>query len=214
MQKNFTGLKQLTRSLELKALKDSGEFEGYGSVFDNEDSGGDVVAKGAFRNSLMSKPLNQVKMLFNHDPAQPIGSWTELKEDERGLYVKGQIITAVAKGAEVLALMQAKVLDGLSIGYRTVVSELDHDTYVRKLIEVDLWEVSVVTFPMNTQARVDAVKNATPRDVEKTLRDAGFAAAYAKAVANHGAVKANELMGKQRDAAVQADANWARNLWS
>jgi HK97 family phage prohead protease len=206
-------LKTYTRPLEIKELKDSGEFEGYGSIFDVEDNGGDVVVRGAFRNSISSKPLTSIKMLFQHDPAMIIGKWEELREDERGLYVKGQIIPAIAKGAEVLAMMQAKVLDGLSIGFRTVKSELDHETYSRKLLEVDLWEVSVVTFPMNTQARVDAVKNATPRDVEKTLRDAGYPNAYAKAVANHGAVKANELMGKQRDAAVQADVDFVRNLW-
>lgn len=206
-------LKTYTRPLEIKALSDSGEFEGYGSVFDTEDNGGDVVVKGAFRASLSSKPLTAIKMLFQHDPAMIIGKWEELREDDRGLYVKGQIIPAIAKGAEVLAMMQAKVLDGLSIGFRTVKSELDHETYLRKLLEVDLWEVSVVTFPMNTQARVDAVKNATPRDVEKTLRDAGYPNAYAKAVATHGAVKANELMGKSRDAAVQADVDFVRNLW-
>lgn len=206
-------LKTYTRPLEIKALSDSGEFEGYGSVFDTEDNGGDVVVKGAFRASLSSKPLTAIKMLFQHDPAMIIGKWEELREDDRGLYVKGQIIPAIAKGAEVLAMMQAKVLDGLSIGFRTVKSELDHETFLRKLLEVDLWEVSVVTFPMNTQARVDAVKNATPRDVEKTLRDAGYPNAYAKAVATHGAVKANELMGKSRDAAVQADVDFVRNLW-
>ena len=197
-------LKTYTRPLEVKKLTDSGEFEGYGSVFDTEDNGGDVVAKGAFRNSLGSKPLTAIKMLFQHDPSQIIGKWDEIREDERGLYVKGTIIPAIAKGAEVLTMMQAKVLDGLSIGFKTVRSELDHDTYTRKLLEVDLWEISVVTFPMNTQARVDAVKNATPRDVEKILRDAGLPNNYAKLVANHGAAKANELVSKQRDAAAKA----------
>lgn len=207
-------LKTHTGKLEMKKLTEDGEFEGYGSVFDVEDGGADIVMPGAFAQTLKDKGPASVKMLWQHDPASPIGVWSEMKEDTRGLWVKGKILTAVAKGAEALALMQAKVIDGLSIGFRTVTSEFDHETYVRRLKELDLWEVSVVTFPMNTQARVDRVKNATPRDVEKTLRDAGFAANYAKAVATHGAVKANELMGKQRDAAAQADLNWARNLFT
>lgn len=193
-----------TGKLDIKKLTENGEFEGYGSVFDVEDGGGDIMVRGAFRKSLNDKPLTSIKMLWQHDASQPIGVWEELKEDEHGLFAKGKIVKESRVGSEALALMRAGALDGLSIGFRTVKAEFDHDTLVRKLLEVDLWEVSVVTFPMNTHARVDRVKNATPRDVEKTLRDAGFAANYAKAVASHGAVRANELMGKQRDAAAQS----------
>lgn len=193
-----------TRPLEIKTLSDSGEFEGYGSVFDVEDNGGDMVMKGAFNASIQSKSAASIKMLFQHDPSSIIGKWEDIREDDKGLYVKGKIIPAISKGAEVLAMMQAKVLDGLSIGFRTKKYEIDTETYFRKLLEIDLWEVSVVTFPMNTQARVNAVKNATPRDVEKILREAGLPNNYAKLVASHGTTKANELVGKQRDVAAQA----------
>lgn len=207
-------LKNYTRQLEVKKLTEEGEFEGYGSVFDVEDGGGDIVERGAFRNTLANKPIKSIKMLFQHDPAQIVGKWDEIVEDERGLLVRGTIIKSIQRGAEVLTMMQAGVLDGLSIGYRTVKSQFDHDTGYRKLLEVDLWEISVVTFPMNTQSRVDRVKSATPRDVERILREGGLPSNYAKLVASHGATKANEMVGKQREAAAQGDLDFVRNLFA
>jgi HK97 family phage prohead protease len=97
-------------------------------------------------------------MLFQHDPAMPIGVWKDIREDSRGLFVRGRLMPEVAKAREVLALMRAGAIDGLSIGFRTVRGRTDAKSGVRRLIEVDLWEISVVTFPMLPAARVSAVK--------------------------------------------------------
>jgi HK97 family phage prohead protease len=154
---------QLTHQLDLKEIKDDGEFEGYGAVFGNVDQHDDIIEKGAFRRTLSEKPLSAIKMLFQHDSHQPIGIWTDMKEDERGLYVKGKLLIKVQRAAEVLELMRNKVIDGLSIGYKTIKSMRDESTGIRKLLDVDLWEVSAVTFPANPQARVDAVKDSPPK---------------------------------------------------
>lgn len=135
-----------------------GEFEGYASVFGRADQGADVVQPGAFRGSLARRGARGVKMLFQHDPNQPIGFWHDIKEDSRGLYVRGQLLTQVMRGHEVWALMRAGVLDGLSIGFKAVKARRDRGQGVRRLEVVDLWEISVVTFPMLEMARVGRVK--------------------------------------------------------
>jgi HK97 family phage prohead protease len=114
-------------------------------------------------------------MLYQHDPLQPIGVWDEIREDDRGLFVKGRLTTGVARAREVLSLMRAGALDGLSIGYRTVRGRTDGKSGVRQLLEVDLWEISVVTFPMLPEARVAAVKGqaallAAIRDATAAMR--------------------------------------------
>ncbi|MEZ0468737.1 HK97 family phage prohead protease, partial [Phaeobacter sp. SYSU ZJ3003] len=109
-------------AVDLTAAADSGAIEGYASLFGIEDQGGDIVAPGAYASSLakLAQDGRRVKMLWQHDPAQPIGVWDEAREDERGLWVKGRILTEVAKGREAQALIKAGSIDGLSIGYRTV----------------------------------------------------------------------------------------------
>jgi uncharacterized protein len=131
---------------------------GYASLFGKADQGGDVVQKGAYAASLkrLGARGGRVKMLWQHDPAQPIGVWDEVHEDATGLWVKGRILTEVARGREVAALIEAGAIDGLSIGYRTVKAERDGKGQ-RLLSELELWEVSLVTFPMLPEARV-AVK--------------------------------------------------------
>ena len=130
---------------------------GYASLFGKRDQGGDVVQKGAYTASLaaLAKAGRQVKMLWQHDPTQPIGVWDEVREDAQGLFVKGRILTEVEKGREAAALLGAGAIDGLSIGYRTVKSERDGKGQ-RLLSELELWEVSLVTFPMLPEARVAA----------------------------------------------------------
>jgi HK97 family phage prohead protease len=113
-------------------------------------------------------------MLFQHDPAEPIGVWLELREDAHGLYVRGRILPEVARGREVLALMRAGALEGLSIGFRTVEGRSDPKSGVRRLSRIDLWEISVVTFPMLPEARVSAVKSDDARLVS-TIRRAAVA---------------------------------------
>ncbi len=145
------------------------EIAGYASLFDRRDQGGDRVGRGAYAASLAALDAKgcKVKMLWQHDPAQPIGVWDEVREDARGLWVKGRILTDVAKGREAAALIGAGAIDGLSIGYRTVRATKD-DTGGRLLSELELWEVSLVTFPMLSDARV-AAKSDDPG--EHLLRD-------------------------------------------
>jgi uncharacterized protein len=145
--------------LDLKRVEPDGTFAGYASLFDTEDLGHDVIAPGAFRDSLARRGAARIKMLFQHDPAEPIGVWTSLKEDARGLYAKGRLMPEVARAREVLALMRAGALDGLSIGFRAVQSRRDARTGIRRLLKVDLWEISVVTFPLLPEARVAHVKS-------------------------------------------------------
>lgn len=129
---------------------------GYASLFGKRDQGGDVVQAGAYMASLarLTAAGRRVKMLWQHDPAQPIGVWDEVREDATGLWVKGRILADVEKGREAAALLAAGAIDGLSIGYRTL--KALRDGAGRQLAELDLWEVSLVTFPMLPEARVAA----------------------------------------------------------
>jgi uncharacterized protein len=153
-------------SIEWKA-DDQGVIEGYGSVFDVVDQGGDIIAPGAFKQSLASG--RKAKMLFQHDPSAVVGVWSTLEEDQKGLRVAGKMLTSVKAGAEAYELVKAGAIDGLSIGYRTVKS-MDRNGK-RVIMQAELWEVSLVTFPMNEMARIDAVKAADmPRDeIERLL---------------------------------------------
>lgn len=156
-------------------VTDGTEIAGYASVFGKCDQGGDVVVSGAYGKSLKALEAGgrRVKMLWQHDPAQPIGVWDEVCEDERGLCVKGRILTDVEKGREAAALIGAGAIDGLSIGYRTVRAEKDGKGQ-RLLSELELWEVSLVTFPMLPDARVGA-KGDTPGATDDLLRDLAVA---------------------------------------
>ncbi|MGD9917887.1 MAG: HK97 family phage prohead protease [Paenirhodobacter sp.] len=132
-------------------------IEGYASLFGLPDQGGDVVQKGAYARSLkrLAERGGSVKMLWQHDPTQPIGVWDEIFEDARGLFVKGRLLPEVEKAREAAALIEAGAIDGLSIGYRTISAEKDAKGQ-RLLAELELWEVSLVTFPMLREARVAA----------------------------------------------------------
>ena len=145
-------------ALELKALTDEGTIEGYAAIFGNIDQGGDKMVPGAFVESLTKarQTGRTVKMLWQHDPAQPIGVWEDLAEDAKGLWGKGRLVMDVPKAREAHALLKAGALGGLSIGYRTIKASPDGN--VRMLEKVDLYEVSPVTFPMNPRAKVTAIK--------------------------------------------------------
>jgi len=137
------------------SLSDDTRIQGYASRFGEVDQGGDLVMPGAYQSSLqkLSEGGRKVKMLWQHDPAQPIGVWDEVREDETGLWVSGRLLRETQRGAEAIALIQAGALDGLSIGYRTRRSTKTKEGQ-RQLLQVDLWEVSLVTFPMLPSARV------------------------------------------------------------
>lgn len=147
-------------SLDLKSLNRDGSFSGYASVFGEVDLGKDQVERGAFRKSLAERGAADVRMLFQHDPSEPIGAWKTIREDNRGLYVEGVLSDGVARAREVHQLLKNSALDGLSIGFRTVRARTDAKSGVRRILEADLWEISVVTFPMLPSARVQNVKNA------------------------------------------------------
>ncbi len=156
--------------------KDYGTFEGYGSVFGNKDLGNDVIESGAFAKSLKRRKPQNVKLLYQHKSDMPIGVFDEIREDDHGLVVKGRLALKTQAGAEAYELLKMGALDGLSIGFRVNPKEVSYDKRGNKRIikEVDLMEVSLVTFPMNPQATVRSVKgeDISIREWEKGLRDA------------------------------------------
>jgi uncharacterized protein len=140
------------------AIADSGVFEGYASLFGLADLGKDTVVPGAFAASLARRGLAGVRMLWQHDPGEPIGRWLSIEEDARGLRVRGKLNLAVTRAREIHALMKEGAVDGLSIGYRVERARHDRVSGLRRLERLDLWEISVVTFPMRPGARVSGVK--------------------------------------------------------
>lgn len=163
------------------SLTGEAQIQGYASLFNQADQNGDVVVKGAYAASLarLATQGRSVKMLWQHDPSRPIGVWDEIREDDKGLFVKGRLLDSVQAGREALALVQAGALDGLSIGYKTVRAQKETGPAAkgRRLLEIDLWEVSLVTFPMLGTARIDAVDaphsapDPSVADMIETLRE-------------------------------------------
>lgn len=198
---------QLCRRLELKAMDDTGGFDGYASVFGVEDSYRDVVMPGAFTRTLAEhkKRNTMPKLLWQHDPSAPIGIFEEMYEDTYGLKVKGKLLLDVEKGREAYTLLKHKAVDGISIGYSTRRYEIVDDRSsnmdgVRKLLDVDLWEASLVTFPANEAALVMGVKGELPteRELERWLtREAKFSRSEAATIIRDGF----KALQRQRDAA-------------
>ncbi|PHP68358.1 HK97 family phage prohead protease [Zhengella mangrovi] len=187
--------------VSLDGVDADGTFSGYASLFGEIDLGNDMVERGAFARSLRSRGAGGVRMLFQHDPALPIGCWSDLREDDRGLFVRGRLSAASARAREVLGLMRDGAVDGLSIGFRTVRARKGEGG-VRRILEADLWEISVVTFPMQPGARIGEVKHAgalpTTRQFERWLtRDAGLTRSQARTVI----VKGFGELVRERDAA-------------
>ena len=129
------------------------EMAGYASLFDEPDHGGDIVRRGAFAASLKRRAASGVRMLFQHDSGEPVGVWDVIAEDARGLFVRGRILGDAPRGRAALALVRHGAVDGLSIGFRTVKAR-PRPGGGRELLEIDLWEVSIVTFPMLAGARL------------------------------------------------------------
>lgn len=186
--------KRFDVAIELKELTEDGKFSGYASTFGGEpDSYGDLIAPGAFLASLAKGGYggNGVKMLWQHDSDDPIGVWTLLREDARGLYVEGQLALKVQRGLEAYELLKIGAVNAMSIGFRVVKYSEDRNAGTRTLEEIDLYEISLVTFPANTNATVMSVKTSVQaveatrgdlRKLERVLRDAGFSKDAAKAV--------------------------------
>lgn len=190
----FAGAEAKFIALDLKSVGSDGAFAGYASLFGREDLGRDVVMRGAFAESLKARGAGGVRMLFQHDPAQPIGVWDEITEDAKGLFARGRMLPDVARAREVLSLMKAGALDGLSIGFKALKARRDAKSGVRRLEKIDLWEISVVTFPMLPDARVASFKRQpfcgavpTEREFERWLtRDAGLSRSQARALMRAG----------------------------
>ena len=185
---------------ELKAYRDDeddeqkGMFSGYGSIFNNKDLGNDVMVEGAFAKSIASKGARGVKLLYQHKADEPIGVLDEIIEDRKGLKVKGRLAMGTQKGKEVYELMKMGAIDGLSIGYRVSPKGATYDEKGKRrmLKEVDLMEISAVTFPMNPRARIQAVKGEgkTVREWEGFLRDEGGLSRSESKVAANAVIKA------------------------
>lgn len=184
-------LEEKAFSYEIKEIKENGYFEGYASTFGNVDHGRDVVVKGAFEKTLMTRPV--AKILWQHMSYYPIGKSIDMHEDDKGLFVSGQLTMQVEKAKDAYHLMRDKVIDGLSIGYESIVDEVKDN--IRYLKEVVLYEFSPVTFQMNELAGVTGVKSDdmilnklksanNVREVEGILREAGLPIAMSKVIAS------------------------------
>ena len=171
-----------------------GTIEGYASRFGIKDQGGDIVVKGAFSASLAER---SPKMLWQHDPSQPIGKWIDAKEDSTGLVVRGQINMDVQKGREAHSLIKDGAIDGLSIGYKTLKAR--NVKGARELSDLDLWEISLVTFPMLREATVDHIKSLSEmgeHEIKKFLEDHLREAKFSRSQAKQGAsLLAKEVLG-------------------
>jgi HK97 family phage prohead protease len=180
--------KELQFSLDISGVKADGSFAGYASVFDVTDSHNDVVVRGAFERTLSERA--DVKLLWQHRMDEPIGVINELREDQKGLYIEGTLLLDVARAGEAYALLKSGAIDGLSIGYSVTDYDYEGETGVRLLKDVDLWEVSLVTFPANEHASITALKASglpqTVREFEGFLRDAGYSKNESKHIATSG----------------------------
>lgn len=148
-------------TMEIKAMDEHGRFAGYASVFGVVDNQRDRVSRGAFKRSLLERK-SPVQLLWQHQWENPIGTIEKLFEDERGLYIEGKLLLAVEKAREAYALLKAGALRGLSIGYQSKQARRCPDSGVRELLDVELWEISIVTVPANAAANVTVVKQAVP----------------------------------------------------
>ena len=181
--------KTFTAHLNLKSLDEGGIFEGYASVFGVQDSDGDVIVKGAFRKSIerFQSKGKMPKMLWQHNPSIIVGKYLELREDDYGLFVKGALILEVEKGREAYALMKAGELDAMSVGFNIDAAGAGVNGRGRVIEDVDLWEISLVTWGANPDALITSIKSiSTPRDFERFLRDSGFSRKEALAITANG----------------------------
>lgn len=194
MNDDYQGLNYKSFGLEVKAVSSEGEFEGHAAAFNNMDHGMDVILPGAFKASLIGfKDSGRLPpLLFGHNMRDlPIGKFKEMREDDKGLFVKGQLVLDVQKAREVHALMKADALSGMSIGFRVKDQDFT-EAGVRILKEIELFEASVLPLPMNDEARVTAVKSFTSgkvpdkRVLEHALRDVGMSQRQAKALLGGG----------------------------
>lgn len=187
---------------------EDGEFVGYGSIFGNVDAYREIVEEGAFSASIAEIEASgrSLPILWNHNSSEPLGYYTSLEQDDKGLKVRGCLLSGeVSRAGEIWALLKAGAISGLSIGYYIKGDSYDEETRIRTLTELKLREISLVTFPANDEARVETIKMKlaggtlpTRREFERVLRDAGFSKSVSARIAAQGYT---DLDG-QRDADV------------
>ncbi|WP_127145652.1 HK97 family phage prohead protease [Pelagibacterium montanilacus] len=146
-----------------------GRFSGYASIFGRRDQGGDIVMPGAFAASLALRGPARIRLLFQHDPKEPVGVWEEAVEDATGLKVAGRLLEGVPRAASLRHLIAQGGLDGLSIGFRAVRATREQRSGTRRLWALDLWEISIVTFPMMDAARIGAAPGGDAARLAATL---------------------------------------------
>lgn len=149
-----------------------GRFAGYASAFGRLDEAGDIVMPGAFEKSLRRRGAGKLRMLFQHDPKEPIGTWDVAREDGFGLWVEGRLVPGVPRADALRRLIERRAIDGLSIGFRTQRATRDAGTGHRRLWAVELWEISVVTFPMLAEARIAADGGFQKTQIDRSLQAA------------------------------------------
>jgi HK97 family phage prohead protease len=183
-------------SFKADAINEDGTFTGYASVFGTVDSYNEVVAPGAFVDSLkeIAASGDPLPALWQHRSGTPIGGYKTLKEDAKGLFAEGWLLKDdVVQAREAFALMKARVVKGMSIGYYVLESSYNEKTGIRTLTKLELVEISIVTFPANPDAQIDAIKSKlaqgalpTLREFEQILREQGFSKTQAAVIANRG----------------------------
>jgi HK97 family phage prohead protease len=155
--------RQVNYFLEVKDVAEDGTFTGIASVYDVEDLGGDIIEKGAFKKTISENP--EVVILWQHDQTEVIGKG-RVREDGKNILLDGKLDLEDPMGQKAHRKLKGKLVKGLSIGFRTIKAKFEEITedsksrYIRRIQELKLWEVSVVTFPMLPQAQVTSVKNA------------------------------------------------------
>ncbi len=182
--------------MQEQTVQEDGFFSGYLAVFNNIDSHGDVIRKGAFLKTIeeWNSKGKYPAIFWNHDPDEPIGVFTLMREDEKGLYVEGRLlISDIVRAKSTYALMKVKAIDGMSIGYITIQATHDPQTMIRELIELELVEGSIVAFPSNPNSLISSVKSKLQDgelpslpEFEKFLRESGFSKAQATVIASKG----------------------------
>ena len=197
-------------NLNIKAVQEDGFFSGYGAVFGNVDWHNDVILHGAFQKSLQrwEEKGKMPPVLWNHNDGEPIGVYTNIYEDEKGLFVEGRLlIDDVPRAKSTHALLKAGAIDGLSIGYKTKKAN-QQTNGIRELIELDLGEISIVTMPSNKESLITSVKSKleegelpTLPEFEKFLRESGFSKSQATAITGKGL---RHLLSESEDEKFQA----------
>ncbi|MCP4147901.1 MAG: HK97 family phage prohead protease [bacterium] len=208
--------------IRAEGINEAGEFEGFGSTFGLPmDSYGDIMVQGAFKKTIQRKGRNRagIMMLDQHNPNFPVGKWVHLEEQVKGLYVHGKVATETTRGRDVHILMKEKILKFLSIGYDTIKFYYDevNKRRARFLEEVELWEISPVSFPANIRARITGVKSMieqanTVRELETALRDSGFSNSEAQTIISLSKKALEAEASSLRDSSGKATLNWAKVL--